>query len=400
MDETQVVEHLVLWLIQPQTRDQALLELSKRRETFPDLACYLWHSFGAIAVLLQEIAATYPMLSPPAVAAHVSNRVCNALALLQCVASHSATRIPFLQANLPVFLYPFLAIESKARPLEYLRLTSLGVIGALVKADETPVISFLLGTEIVPLCLKVMEIGTELSKTVATFIMQKILLDDVGLNYVCATPERFFAVTGLLGALVAGGKGGVCAGAGGANGSNHSLGALSVAPQQPQHQYRPQLSDHQHLEQYNYQHQHQHQHQEQPHHQQQLQQLQHQQQEPYSNGHMANGGQRQLAPHANASGGDGGGGGGGGQPSQRLLKHIIRCYLRLSDNPRARSALRSCLPEALVNPAAAAATAGLIGADNPSRKWLAQLLMNVGFSDSAAALGAPDVVQPSPVMGA
>lgn len=22
------------------------------------------------------------------------------------------------------------------------------------------------------------------------------------------------------------------------------------------------------------------------------------------------------------------------QPSQRLLKHIIRCYLRLSDNPR------------------------------------------------------------------
>lgn len=99
MDETQVVEHLVLWLIQPQTRDQALLELSKRRETFPDLACYLWHSFGAIAVLLQEIAATYPMLSPPAVAAHVSNRVCNALALLQCVASHSATRIPFLQGE-------------------------------------------------------------------------------------------------------------------------------------------------------------------------------------------------------------------------------------------------------------------------------------------------------------
>jgi CCR4-NOT transcription complex subunit 9 len=36
-------------------------------------------------------------------------------------------------------------------------------------------------------------------------------------------------------------------------------------------------------------------------------------------------------------------------PSQRLLKHIIRCYLRLSDNPRAREALRSCLPELLRN---------------------------------------------------
>ena len=38
------------------------------------------------------------------------------------------------------------------------------------------------------------------------------------------------------------------------------------------------------------------------------------------------------------------------QPSVRLLKHIIRCYLRLSDNPRAREALRQCLPELLRNP--------------------------------------------------
>lgn len=31
-------------------------------------------------------------------------------------------------------------------------------------------------------------------------------------------------------------------------------------------------------------------------------------------------------------------------PSARLLKHIIRCYLRLSDNTRAREALLNCLP--------------------------------------------------------
>ncbi|KAM3203974.1 hypothetical protein P3L10_027383 [Capsicum annuum] len=35
------------------------------------------------------------------------------------------------------------------------------------------------------------------------------------------------------------------------------------------------------------------------------------------------------------------------QPSSRLLKHIIRCYLRLSDNPRACDALRTCLPDML-----------------------------------------------------
>lgn len=47
------------------------------------------------------------------------------------------------------------------------------------QVDDTDVINFLLSTEIIPLCLRTMEMGSELSKTVATFIVQKILLDDV-----------------------------------------------------------------------------------------------------------------------------------------------------------------------------------------------------------------------------
>lgn len=38
---------------------------------------------------------------------------------------------------------------------------------------------------------------------VATFIVQKILLDDVGLDYICTTAERFFAVGRVLGNMVA-----------------------------------------------------------------------------------------------------------------------------------------------------------------------------------------------------
>ena len=102
---------------------------------------------------------------------------------------------------------------SKTRPFEYLRLTSLGVIGALVKTDEQEVsiryifikyfvfllfkyfqvINFLLTTEIIPLCLRIMESGSELSKTVATFILQKILLDETGLYYICQTYDRCFS---------------------------------------------------------------------------------------------------------------------------------------------------------------------------------------------------------------
>ena len=40
-------------LIDPNARETALLELSKQREKFPELAPYLWNSFGTMAVLLQ-----------------------------------------------------------------------------------------------------------------------------------------------------------------------------------------------------------------------------------------------------------------------------------------------------------------------------------------------------------
>lgn len=157
---------------------------------------------------------------------------------------------------------------SRHRPFEYLRLTSLGVIGALVKVDDTEVVNFLLQTEIIPLCLRIMETGSELSKTVATFIVQKVLLDDTGLNYICATAERFFAVSSVLSGMVS----------------------------------------------------------------------------------------KLLET-----------------PSVRLLKHIVRCYLRLSEHLRAREALRQCLPDGLRDQSFAQA----LRSEESVQRWLQHLLKNL-----------------------
>jgi CCR4-NOT transcription complex subunit 9 len=89
-----------------------------------------------------------------------------------------------------MFLYPFLNTGSKSRNFEQLRLTSLGVIGALVKGDDTEIIEFLKQTEIIPLCLRIMRRGQDLSRTVATFIVQKIISDPKGFEYICNTEER------------------------------------------------------------------------------------------------------------------------------------------------------------------------------------------------------------------
>lgn len=57
-----------------------------------------------MSALLQEIVSVYPLLAPSGLTAHASNRVCNALALLQCVASHPETRGMFLNGKNPFFL--------------------------------------------------------------------------------------------------------------------------------------------------------------------------------------------------------------------------------------------------------------------------------------------------------
>eukprot|EP00919_Chromeraceae_sp_WS-2016_P059005 GHVR01140220.1.p1 GENE.GHVR01140220.1~~GHVR01140220.1.p1 ORF type:complete len:144 (+),score=33.11 GHVR01140220.1:603-1034(+) len=135
-----------------------------------------------------------------------------------------------------------------------------------------------------------METGSELSKTVATFIVQKILLDEQGLNYICATPERFYAVSTVLGNMIS---------------------SISECP------------------------------------------------------------------------------------SSRLLKHIVRCYLRLSDNNRACEALRQCLPEAfqmqsvLSNGKDATAFNNALREEQATKKWLIQLFINVGDEEAANKLMPP-----------
>lgn len=61
------------------------------------------------------------------------------------------------------------------------------------------------------------------------------------------------------------------------------------------------------------------------------------------------------------------------EQSARLLKHVVRCYLRLSDNPRAREALRQCLPDQLKDQT----FANCLKDDNSTKKWLAQLVKNL-----------------------
>ena len=321
MEENRRVLGWVAELLNGNSRETALMELSKKREQVPELALIIWHSFGRFPSVIEPKMATDLTIrchdfSAPRDHLRVSSAQpvttdsrslkpgvqCSCAASVRSFAQRDPWALPqwyahavstqarvpadSVLAHIPLFLYPFLNTTSKSRPFEYLRLTSLGVIGALVKNDSSEVINFLLTTEIIPLCLRIMETGSELSKTVAIFIVQKILLDDTGLGYICHTYERFYAVGTVLSNMVT-----------------------------------------------------------------------------------------QLVE----------------QQTVRLLKHVVRCFLRwvlpitdwngiaaetsarLSDNARAREALRQCLPEPLRD----ATFSSVLRDDAATKRCLAQLLINL-----------------------
>ncbi|KAH0761263.1 hypothetical protein KY290_017336 [Solanum tuberosum] len=51
----QSAEHLVFVLCNPNLRENAFLELFKKKELYPNLAPLLWHSFGTIVALLHVL---------------------------------------------------------------------------------------------------------------------------------------------------------------------------------------------------------------------------------------------------------------------------------------------------------------------------------------------------------
>lgn len=78
-------------------------------------------------------------------------------------------------------------------------------------------------------------------------------------------------------------------------------------------------------------------------------------------------------------------------PSARLLKHVVRCYLRLSDNPRAREALRQCLPDQLRD----STFSNCLQDDKSTKHWLALLLKNLEAGAQPPSAG--DLRQMSPL---
>lgn len=146
----------------------------------------------------------YPLLDPPTLTAQASKRVCNALALLQCVADDARSRDFLVATSIIDYIGPLMDTVklSSKRPFEFLRLAAMGVIGSLAKSGSEEVVRGILSSEIIKYCMELMQNGSESAKTLSAFIVQKITGTDVGRSYVCETLDRIDVTLSILESLV------------------------------------------------------------------------------------------------------------------------------------------------------------------------------------------------------
>ncbi|PWA76003.1 rcd1/Caf40 [Artemisia annua] len=168
--ELSKIRRLIPLVNLPRTRSEAITQLTNifkaNKAGGPELGLLLWESQGIMFSLLE---------------------VCSC---------------PYIQgAQIPTYFYSYMNTESPASQYDYLRLSGLGVIGALVKetGPDTPnIVRYLLQAETVPVCLRCMEMGSDLTKSVATLILGRIFSQEEGKAYIGSFVDRFYVLTKAL----------------------------------------------------------------------------------------------------------------------------------------------------------------------------------------------------------
>ncbi|GMH18044.1 hypothetical protein Nepgr_019885 [Nepenthes gracilis] len=118
------------------------------------------------------------------------------------MATNPLPRPPFLRAQMVFYLFPFLRTMNTEKTFAYLRFSSLGVVGALLKPEDLEVIPSLLELKAFPLFLRCLKSGAPFSKTVVSYIIQKIMIDELRLHYSYNFAERFYSISRVLGRML------------------------------------------------------------------------------------------------------------------------------------------------------------------------------------------------------
>lgn len=177
-------------------------DILRQLESRKDQLLYFWWYREIPIVLMQEVITYYYLVGTEQFTPEASSSLCVILNIFQVLVVEREIMEHFLAGQFPFYLYPFLNITEQSNKYESIRIACLCIIGTLLNQDIDEMVNFLKNTEIVPMALKIMDIGSEVAKIITINIFYKILNTTEGLEYMVQTFDRFVAISMVFNSIV------------------------------------------------------------------------------------------------------------------------------------------------------------------------------------------------------
>lgn len=171
-------------------------------KTSSECAAAVWEYDSMPVLLLQETIAPYLILNTDRFDGEEASRLCVVLNILQILVGDAKVKRVFVDARFPYYIYKYLLMANTNAQYETLRIAALGVIASLLQNGDSYVHKQLKTTEIVPLLLKIIDLGSETSQMLSVNVFGLIIGSDEGLGYACQTFDRFSAINLMFSSLV------------------------------------------------------------------------------------------------------------------------------------------------------------------------------------------------------
>lgn len=182
-------------------RSSAISTLLANKSQIPDLPLMIWFSPGTVTALLGDVLEFYTCLVSSKIGGQKCDNVFSILVLFEMISGNSETRLPFMRANIPVYLFPILQYTLKSAEHERFTAIVIGIVVNLVK-EQPPdeVAEYLVKSDFLPLCLRVLNETRGPVQVGCAFILSRVFKCPAGKKFVFdgKVTDRTIAVLCLM----------------------------------------------------------------------------------------------------------------------------------------------------------------------------------------------------------
>ena len=158
---------------------QAISKIIENENLIPNLPIILWYSSATATSLLCDITSFYPSLGQ-VLSKEKSLQITNLLRIIYIIAKSPDVKLPFVRANFPIYLFPYIQVSLKNTETYHIAAAALAVFSTLVADSNPEVIKYLINADFLPIIRTVLNLQNPQMQTVGAYILTKILCDTDG----------------------------------------------------------------------------------------------------------------------------------------------------------------------------------------------------------------------------